>query len=337
MKHVLLLILVLLCITPASAQENPVLTLVSDEPVVEHGPTAAWDGVFTDPGAVLYHDGVFHMFRNGFRTWPGEVQIGYLTSRDGITWVEPTADPVLRSADIPFTGLAALASSVVVTDEGQWMLYFYTWDSRSFSGPGVIGRAVAESPLGPWVVDTEPVLPLGSDGSWDDQQVLGPRVVGTESGYVMYYTGYTASRQSAAIGMATSADGLTWVKHNDPTTGGAFADSDPVFITDDPGRSVQHVTPLRTPQGWTLIYRSSQTSRPDATMEVRYALSDDGIAWETPASNTLLGSRDMPGGRGYWWMAGTYVEDTYFLFIESGSMGGTDIYLTTYAGTLGID
>jgi hypothetical protein len=94
---------------------------------------------------------------------------------------------------------------------------------------------------------------------------------------------------------------------------------------------------MRTPHGWAFLYRSSQANRPDATMEVRYALSEDGVTWQTNPQNVLLGSRDMPRGSGYWWMAGTHVDDTYYLFVESGSMGGTNIYLTTYQGELMID
>src|SRR5687768_6024087 len=99
----MLALLVTLVFTPlAAAQDNEiadVFTLFSAEPVVTRGERDEWDGRYTDPGAVVYHDGLFHMFRNGFRGWPASVQIGYLTSPDGLNWTEVREEPVLMSDD----------------------------------------------------------------------------------------------------------------------------------------------------------------------------------------------------------------------------------------------
>ncbi len=133
----------------ALAQDTPLFTLFSDDPVVSHGESADWDSQYTDPGAVIYHDGLFHMFRNGFKGWPASVQVGYLTSEDGLNWTEVTSDPVLRTDEVPYAGVAALASDALVLDDGTWVLYFYTWESRSGAGaPGSIGRATASAAPG---------------------------------------------------------------------------------------------------------------------------------------------------------------------------------------------
>ena len=58
------------------------------------GQPGTWDDRYTDPGAVIYYDGMFHMFRNGFREFPAESQMGYVTSSDGYTWIEQGEDPV---------------------------------------------------------------------------------------------------------------------------------------------------------------------------------------------------------------------------------------------------
>ena len=57
-----------------------------DEPIVSKGESGTWDDRYTDPGAVVFYDGIFHMFRNGFRGYPAESQVGYVTSTDGYTW-----------------------------------------------------------------------------------------------------------------------------------------------------------------------------------------------------------------------------------------------------------
>ena len=80
----------------------PYFTVYGDEPIVSKGQPGTWDDRFTDPGAVIYHDGMFHMFRNGFRSFPGKSQVGYVTSPDGYTWTKQGDDPVLKTSDVPY-------------------------------------------------------------------------------------------------------------------------------------------------------------------------------------------------------------------------------------------
>ncbi|MBA3874427.1 MAG: hypothetical protein H0X30_35305, partial [Anaerolineae bacterium] len=185
-----LLVTFLLLTLTVSAQDAPTtFTLYSDQPVVPHSDkTTDWDYQYTDPGAVIYHDGKFHMFRNGFNGWPASVQIGYATSDDGLKWTEVSPDPAMMTKDVPYAKVAALASDVVVQDDGTWVMYFYTWNTLSgSSADGAIGRATAKDPSGPWTPDAAPVLTPGSAGTWDELRVSSPRVVKTDSGYSMYY------------------------------------------------------------------------------------------------------------------------------------------------------
>lgn len=81
--------------------EEPLFTLADEEPLISPaGSRSEWDGQYTDPGAVVYHDGQFHMFRNGFNGWPASVQVGYLTSADGVAWTEVSEDPVFTTQDL---------------------------------------------------------------------------------------------------------------------------------------------------------------------------------------------------------------------------------------------
>ena len=136
LKKTLLFLLstfLLLTLTAYAQDTAPTLfTLYSDQPVMPHGDkTTDWDYTYTDPGAVIYHDGKFHMFRNGFNGWPASVQIGYATSEDGLKWTEVSPDPVMMTKDVPYAKVAALASDVVVQDDGTWVMYFYTWNTMS--------------------------------------------------------------------------------------------------------------------------------------------------------------------------------------------------------------
>src|SRR5215216_3585002 len=183
----------------------PFFSVYGEEPIVSKGPGGSWDDRYTDPGAVLYYDGMFHMFRNGFRGFPAESQVGYVTSPDGYTWTKQGDEPIFKTSDVSYAKVAMYASSALVADDGTWVLYFYTWDSKANPSSSVIGRATAPSPTGPWVADAEPILKLGAKGEWDEQQVLAPHVLKTDAGYTMYYSGGNASGIQM-IGMATSSD-----------------------------------------------------------------------------------------------------------------------------------
>jgi hypothetical protein len=313
-------------------------TVHSTDPVVRHGPIGAWDGRFTDPGAVLFHHEQFHMFRNGFQSWPAPVQVGYLTSPDGLTWTPVTTDPVFKTEQVAYAGIAALASSVLVQDDGAWVMYFYTWQTKN--GPnagGTIGRATAPKPTGPWTPDARPVLEPGPKGAWDEVYVSAPSVVRTDEGYVMYYSGQNQARV-ALIGRATSQDGITWTKYRDAAaTDAAFVESSPVLAGskqagDWDEQGVYQPNVQRTPDGWVMLYKGIgdiPNSLPHG-----YATSVDGLTWKRADNNPVLTVKAIPGGRGLWFTNLVHRDDTYFLYFEVGKGASTDIYVATHQGGL---
>jgi hypothetical protein len=308
--------------------EGELFMLHSSEPVVSHSSDFDdWDGRYTDPGAVLFYDGQFHMFRNGFRNWPAPVQIGYLTSPDGITWTEMSESPVLTTDEVPFAEVAALASSAVVLDDGTWVLYFYTWN-KSTPPAGVIGRATAADPLGPWTIDAEPVLVKGSEGSWDSGHIDAPSVIHTESDYIMYYTG-SSTPELAGIGMATSSDGIHWTKYDDPaTTDAPYAESDPVLVSNRDGY-VFHQPRVELINGrYVMVFRHQPIAR-NGLMGLGLALSDDGISWSIATQEPFWDQDSIPGARGFWFTATTHHDNTLYLYIEGGRGSFTDIYVAT--------
>lgn len=315
-----------------------IFTPVTDGPVVPHGPPGRWDGQYTDPGAVVYHDGMFHMFHNGFVGWPAPVGIAYSTSPDGITWTRVQEDPVfrvVRGDGLDYVGLTLLASSALVEDDGTWVLYFYTWDQPTWpTSSSSIGRATAPDPLGPWTADPEPVLTPGNEDAWDSLAVRAPSVLRTDDGYVMYYAGYTT--QQGMIGMATSPDGLQWTKHDDPATADApFAESDPIFESgaDDAwdAGNVFHPRVVQSDDGYVMAYSASP--RLNATSTLGYAVSQDGVEWRR-AAQPILDFSMVPGGRAIWFSAMAHAEDTYFLYFELGTGGETEVYVATHEGEL---
>ena len=335
MKKLCLCVLLLLIASVINA-DGALFTLAPDQPAVPHGKPGAWDATYTDPGAVFYADGKFNMFRNGFNGWPASVQIGYATSDDGLKWTEVGSDPVLLSKDVSYAKVAALASDGMVMDDGTWVLYFYTWNSMSEStSPGAIGRATAPAPAGPWTPDPAPILNPGSKGTWDELRLSAPRIVKTEDGYRMYYTGYDHTGiGSGKIGMATSKDGITWTKYDDPaTTDPLYAESDPIMV------STTHLDfnqPMveQTPDGWVMTFRQVDFSKGQPQMGLNDALSDDGIHWNIASAAPFWTRSTVPGSNGFWYTAMEYHAGTYFQYIETGVGSHTQIYVATHTGSL---
>jgi len=312
--------LLLASLTLGFAQDDAVpFTLAAPDPVVNHNPDFnAWDGRYTDPGAVFYHDGQFHMFRNGFRSWPGSVQIGYLTSPDGITWTEMSPDPVLLTDQVPYAGVAALASSALVEPDGTWVIYFYTWRERSGLS-GEIGRATASDPLGEWTVDPEPILTVGSAGAWDSAIVAAPSVVRDEAGgYRMYYSGGDANGWTG-IGLATSSDGVHWTKFDDP-----------VFASNTTDYAWHQPRVERTADGYIMLYRMAPlTTTLRGQMGLGIATSADGLVWENRTPEPVWERNSISGSNGFWFTASAYHDGRFYVYIEGGRGAYTDIYVAT--------
>jgi len=322
---------------PTTPEPKSFFTVFGDSPIVSKGSSGTWDDRFTDPGAVLYYDGMFHMFRNGFRGFPATSQVGYVTSPDGYTWTKQGDDPVFETSDVSYAKIAMYASSALVEEDGTWVIYFYTWDSTGFPASSVIGRATAPAPTGPWVADADPVLLPGAPNDWDEKQVLAPHVIKADTGYVMYYSGAGKTGRQQ-IGMATSSDGIQWTKYNDPsTTEAPYLESDPIL---QPGKSgtwdmgwVHQPRVIETQDGWVMFFRGTKNIN-GSTMALGLATSDDGIHWKKSALNPIFLPTEISKSQQFWFDNVVLVSGTYFLFIEGDINQTTQIYLATHEGEI---
>lgn len=314
-------------------------TLHTDAPAVPNGEPDAFDRQFTDPGAALFHDGTFYMFHNGFTGWPASVNVYLSTSQDGLNWERVQEEPVWQGNDLDYVGVAALASSAIVLEDGTWALYFYTWDDPTWPrGRTQIGVATAPDPLGPWTAADGPILVPDGESSWDATSVRSPSVIKTEAGYSMYYSVTDANFDNAMIGRADSADGLTWTKYDDPaTTDDPFAASDPVFAgggTWDP-LHVYQPRVQQTPDGLVMLYTAS-SSIAGSRLSQRHgiAISQDGTNWVRTA-DAIFDARDFASNANMIWFTElVYANDTYFVYVELGKSNETEVYVATYQGAL---
>lgn len=295
----------------------------------------AWDGGEVNPGAVIYHDGRFHMFYNGLKQWPQGYSIGYASSQDGIDWQRVQAEPILTIKDIePGAHKNLVANSVLVDESGTWILYFSVAHSKD-SFTGHIGRATAPAPQGPWQIDSEPVLRSGAEEEWDGNGVGHASVVITEEGYVMYYTGFGEIELDGyrgvrgLVGLAKSVDGIHWEKYDNPeTTDALYSNSDPVFRA-DPEKGVWDRWHILDPNvrytgnSWTMIYRASTEH---SYGDIGCATSEDGIVWHRFKNNPIM-TKKMVKKAGVFLTTYSHSPDAELILFEAGWVDDSHIYL----------
>lgn len=118
------------------------------------------------------------------------------------------------------------------------------------------------------------------------------------------------------MGLATSPDGATWTKHDDPaTTERPFAASDPVLVA--PGL-VEDPSVMRTDAGRAMVFRTGGG--------LRFAGSADGVRWAVDEGDLIV-----RGGEGneIFFSALVRHEGTAYLYFEAGG-ADTSVYMATW-------
>jgi predicted GH43/DUF377 family glycosyl hydrolase len=300
-------------------------TLFSETPVIQREP----GNKYLNGGAIIYHDGQYHMFSNFFNSWPGRTVTYYHASPDGQTWTRTDEEPLFTMSDVPISATGALVLTGLVQPDGTWVLYYHTFTAAT--SPGYIGRITAPAPTGPWTFDESAVLSPGSEGEWDDLQVMRVNVLPTDDGYVMYYAGVNHDNESR-IGMASSPDGLAWEKYDNPATNEApYAESDPILEpeADWEGSWLGRPEVVHTSDGWVMLYEGGRGN------QTGIAISEDGVQFKRYEANPFLTQDNMVQGYTFFQGAFFHQADAYAYLIEAGNGAvGTDIYLYTLEGSL---
>lgn len=320
MSRLIVIVLCLVVVMIATAQDEDGIALeIAEDPTILHGD----DGRFTDPGAVIAHDGRFHMLRNRFAEFPGAVEIYYHTSEDGIEWEQVGTEPIISPDDVPYDVIGAYASSVHIEEDDTWVLYLYTYpdEETGLGQGGSIVRATADFPDAEWRFEPEPVLTPGDTDDWDGFRVTAPSVVKRDDGYIMLYEGIADDFGDRFIGLATSDDGLTWEKHGEPV------------LTPELNWERDHTHQPRvvdTENGLVMLYRTYLGRQ--TLISLGLATSEDGITWERLTVDApLLTQGPATNRQPIWYTAIAYQDGLFAIPLELGATrGGTHIHAATF-------
>ncbi len=246
------------------------LTRSESNPMLLNGPEA-YDFWKTGP-RVVRKEG------SSYRLWYEAVAdetyttVGYAVSSDGIDWTKQ--GPVLAPS-AAWEGNEVSPNSMLFED-GVYALYYHAGGSDLVNRR--VGRATSADGL-VWSKDGGPLLDLGPSGAFDDEQVAEPRVFHIGSEYRMYYTGRNEQTNETALGMATSADGVSWTKYagNPILSGAAWGNFWGGAFFFEAGR-------------WHLWHGVTDGT----SSSLHYASSADGIVWTAGPANPVLTQNPDP-------------------------------------------
>jgi len=239
-------------LSTAWVKSGPVLT-----------PTQAWEGTMVRDPTVLYHSKQYSMWY-----WNDHAEIGYATSPDGFSWTKYSNNPIFTNVLRPS----------VVYKQGIYYLFYAKTDETA------IGLATSTNPQGPF---TDQGLVLLASQPWENGLIRGPSVC-YDSDVELFKLWYSAGSISpadvpwtepAAIGYATSPDGITWTKYNhNPVMQGLH----------DGSWLSEAVETLRVYKLNNIYYGFYHAADYWGVSRVGLTTSTDGITWNLQASDLIL-------------------------------------------------
>jgi predicted GH43/DUF377 family glycosyl hydrolase len=287
----MVLILMLLQLSCSQEQASSPLELKAYEhnPILVPGKKGSYDeGGVLMPFAVNHNDTTFLFYSGWSNAKNGGICLA--TSTDGYHFDKHPGNPIFGPGGNGFDSYA-VGTSIVIKDDSTWVM-FYNGAERAIYSPGpYIGMAIAKNLAGPWIRMETPVLKTGKKGEWDDGFILPGSVLKMKDGsYRMYFSGggEFSDYKDFSIGLATSRDGITWVKYNEPDTREhPFAESDPVMkirTFNHEGNCCWMPCVQETQTGYEMYYTDN--------VNISYASSPDGIHWDPYAGNPVFTAKD---------------------------------------------
>ena len=144
----------------------------------------------------------------------------------------------------------------------------------------------------------------GTAGSWDAGGVAWPSVVPTDDGFAMYYSTYATDPKETVIARATSIDGTTWTRDENPVLEAAEAWE---------GTGLDRPRVVRVDDRYVMVY--SGTDLTDRGV----AFSTDGITWERDGEAPAITMEGFPVDGRAWDAALTHRNGVLTYYLEIGT------------------
>ncbi|MBC8376160.1 MAG: hypothetical protein H8E26_08930 [FCB group bacterium] len=170
----------------ATSPDGITWTKYAQNPILELGESGSWNESRSHNASVLKRDGLYFMWFSG-RNANFDIGMGLAYSSDGITWEEDQQNPVfMMSPDISWESDYPTFPAVIEREDDSFLMAYMGFD-------GLYRQVgIAYSPDGiQWTrYPSNPIIPHGAVGSWNEETSTGPSIAIIEQGlYRMWYAG----------------------------------------------------------------------------------------------------------------------------------------------------
>jgi len=242
------------------------------------------------------------------------------------TWNKYGSNPILTAGTSSATSTmgeeaivnwdqSGVSQPNIIKDGSTYAMWFMGWDASDIWR---IGYATSTYGFNWTKYSGNPVLDVGSSGSWDAGSVYKPSVIKEGNTYKMWYQGYSSMSR---IGYATSTDGINWTKHP----------NNPVLDLGSSGAWDYHGVGEPTVIKDGTLYKMWYAGYDGWWWRIGYATSTDGINWTKYSNNPVLSE----GAVGSWeeGHVGTpsVIKDGSTYHMLYGSKDSSDISRIGYA------
>ena len=232
---------------------------------------------------VLYDGSMFKMWYQAEGS-DGLPRIYYATSLDGLDWIQYGI--VLDTGGASSWDSRAASSPSVLYDGSSFKMW-YVGVGESASVYGMVGYATSTDGVHWSKYAGNPVLAPGGNSGWDDYNIGVDKVLFNGTHYLMWYGGQPDLDTPIRTGIATSIDGISWVKYpNNPVLVAGPAQWD--------NRHAEVGSVLWNGSHYMMWYNGQEWAT--STTKIGLATSPDGFSWTKYATNPVL----EPGPSGSW-------------------------------------
>ena len=243
-------------------------------------------------------------------TWEKYAGNPVMTGGTSVAAGSPTTEGAIANWD-----QSGVSQPAILKDGSTYAMWFMGWDASDIWR---IGYATSTDGVHWTKYSGNPVLDVGSSGSWDAGSVYKPSVIKEGNTYKMWYHGYS---NMSRIGYATSTDGINWTKHP----------NNPVLDLGSSGAWDYHGVGEPTVIKDGNLYKMWYAGYDGWWWRIGYATSTDGINWTKYSNNPVLSE----GAVGSWeeGHVGTpsVIKDGSTYHMLYGSKDSSDISRIGYA------
>lgn len=233
-------------------------------------PTAvgAWDSDRISHPRVISDTGQYRLWYGG--NGPSGWATGMASSPDNLNWTKSEANPFLGPGPAGSWDDAFRGQISVLKDGGLYKMWY---SGAADGGYWQTGYATSTNGTDWNIYGSNPVLSVGPNGSWDEQEADGPVVIKDGGTYKMWYHGCDVGYTICSIGYATSTNGIDWNKYpGNPVLTPTVGQWDENFV------------------GWPAVVKNGSTYEMwyYTNGQIGRATSSDGLNWTKYANNPVI-------------------------------------------------